>query len=144
MDDIMASLSHCLIPGGLYYQQGWVQSAPCLFMAWISNHIRVKERDVITHACWIVNINYRLSSLQIFHFGITLHSCYQCGFRQLSWMGVKLMRPGLVGCLVWETLLSSLRCPGLNLLWPSHAIWRYRSGSTFAQVIAGWLIAPSH
>ena len=36
---------------------------------------------------------------------------------------------------------------GLNLLkkmWPSDAIWRHRSGSTLAQVMAGCLTAPSH
>ena len=32
----------------------------------------------------------------------------------------------------------------LNSLWPSDAIWRQRSGSTFAQVMACYLMAPSH
>ena len=32
----------------------------------------------------------------------------------------------------------------LNSLWPSDAIWRYRSGSTLAQVMACCLMAPSH
>ena len=31
-----------------------------------------------------------------------------------------------------------------NSLWPSDAIWRQRSGSTLAQVMACCLIAPSH
>ena len=31
-----------------------------------------------------------------------------------------------------------------NSLWPSDAIWRQRSGSTFAQVMACCLTAPSH
>ena len=31
-----------------------------------------------------------------------------------------------------------------NSLWPSDAIWRHRSGSTLAQVMAGCLTAPSH
>ena len=32
----------------------------------------------------------------------------------------------------------------VNSLWPSDAIWRQRSGSTLAQVIACCLTAPSH
>ena len=31
-----------------------------------------------------------------------------------------------------------------NSLWPSDSIWRQRSGSTLAQVMAGCLTAPSH
>ena len=32
----------------------------------------------------------------------------------------------------------------LNSLWPGDTIWQQRSGSTLAQVIACWLMAPSH
>ena len=32
----------------------------------------------------------------------------------------------------------------INSLWPSDAMWRYRSGSTLAQVMACCLTAPSH
>ena len=32
----------------------------------------------------------------------------------------------------------------LNSLWPTDAIWRHRSGSTLAQVMACCLTAPSH
>ena len=32
----------------------------------------------------------------------------------------------------------------INPLWPSDAIWRHRSGSTLAQVMACCLMAPSH
>ena len=32
----------------------------------------------------------------------------------------------------------------INSLWPSDAIWRHRSGSTLAQVMACYLTAPSH
>ena len=32
----------------------------------------------------------------------------------------------------------------INSLWPSDAIWRQRSGSTLAQVLACCLMAPSH
>ena len=32
----------------------------------------------------------------------------------------------------------------INSLWPSDAIWRHRSGSTLAQVMACCLTAPSH
>ena len=35
-------------------------------------------------------------------------------------------------------------CSGLNSLWPSDAIWRLRSGSTLALVMAWCLTAPSH
>ena len=31
-----------------------------------------------------------------------------------------------------------------NSLWPSDTIWRQRSGSTLAQVMACWLTATSH
>ena len=34
--------------------------------------------------------------------------------------------------------------PSLNSLWPSDAIWRQRSGSTLARVMACCLKAPSH
>ena len=33
---------------------------------------------------------------------------------------------------------------GFNLLWPSDTIWRHRSGSTLAQLMACYLTAPSH
>ena len=32
----------------------------------------------------------------------------------------------------------------INSLWPSDTICRHRSGSTFAQIMACWLRAPSH
>ena len=32
----------------------------------------------------------------------------------------------------------------VNSLWPSYAIWRQRSGSILAQVMACCLTAPSH
>ena len=35
-------------------------------------------------------------------------------------------------------------CDWVNTLWPSDAIWRHRSGSTLAQVMACCLTAPSH
>ena len=35
-------------------------------------------------------------------------------------------------------------CPCLNSLWPNDAIWQYRSGSTLTQIMACWLMAPSH
>ena len=46
------------------------------------------------------------------------------------------------------TVLSMHPCVsssiGVNSLWPSDAIWRQRSGSTLAQVMAWCLTAPSH
>ena len=36
------------------------------------------------------------------------------------------------------------KCAYLNSLWPSDAIWRQRSGSTLAHVMACCLTAPSH
>ena len=44
-----------------------------------------------------------------------------------------------VGVLHWSSCLLSI-----NSLWPSDAIWRQRSGSTLAQVMACCLMAPSH
>ena len=41
------------------------------------------------------------------------------------------------GCPAWPP-------PQLNSLWPNDAIWRQRSGSTLAQVMACCLTAPSH
>ena len=32
----------------------------------------------------------------------------------------------------------------INWLWPSNAVWRHRSGSTLAHVMACWLTTPSH
>ena len=41
--------------------------------------------------------------------------------------------------------LAALCCDfSVNLFWPSDAIWRQRSGSTLAQVMACCLMAPSH
>ena len=37
-----------------------------------------------------------------------------------------------------------LFCSGLNSLWPSDTIWRHKSGSTLAQLMACCLTAPSH
>ena len=34
--------------------------------------------------------------------------------------------------------------PALDSLWPSDTIWRHKSGSTLAQVMACCLMAPSH
>ena len=53
-----------------------------------------------------------------------------------------------IWCLMWahsliykeQVLLPSLT----NSLWPSDTIWRQRSGSTLAQVMACCLTAPSH
>ena len=36
------------------------------------------------------------------------------------------------------------QCTEMNSLWPSDTIWRHRSGSTLAQVIACCLMAPGH
>ena len=41
------------------------------------------------------------------------------------------------------TLIPSSYVP-LNSLWPGDAIWRHRSGSTLAQVMACCLMAPGH
>ena len=49
---------------------------------------------------------------------------------------------------MWHaTLYSTQSCAvviSINSLWPSDAIWRQRSRSTLAQVMACWLTAPSH
>ena len=43
----------------------------------------------------------------------------------------------------WSTCIEK-ECDFVNSLWPSDAIWRHRSGSTLAQVMACCLTAPSH
>ena len=45
----------------------------------------------------------------------------------------------VMGCLLWG-FWSKL----INSLWPGDTIWRQRSGSTLAQVMACCLSAPSH
>ena len=40
--------------------------------------------------------------------------------------------------------ISNHETPLLNALWPSYDLWRQRSGSTLAQVMACCLTAPSH
>ena len=49
----------------------------------------------------------------------------------------------LVGCSRASTLARSLYSL-LNSLWPSYAIWRHRSESTLAEVMACCLTTPSH
>ena len=53
--------------------------------------------------------------------------------------------------LRWVHCMLGCGCPKpatwlmcINSLWPSDAIWRQRSGSTLAQVMACCLMAPSH
>ena len=41
-------------------------------------------------------------------------------------------------------LFLLLPLPPITSLWPRDAIWRHRSGSTLAQVMASCLTAPSH
>ena len=44
----------------------------------------------------------------------------------------------------WEMPAIVLRPQCVNSLWPNDAIWRHRSWSTLAQVMACCLMAPSH
>ena len=56
---------------------------------------------------------------------------------QLRWAGVQWwpsLAPYMNGTSIWW----------VNSLWPSDAIWRHRSMSTLAQVMACCLTAPSH
>ena len=47
--------------------------------------------------------------------------------------------------VIFEGGLASIGMTGLvNSLWPSDTIWRHKSGSTLAQVMACCLTAPSH
>ena len=54
------------------------------------------------------------------------------------------------GCLrgvltVWKCPTSCTVVPMLIIsLWPSDALWRHTFGSTLAQVMACYLVAPSH
>ena len=50
----------------------------------------------------------------------------------------------LAGFCAWEITATSPRGQWVNSLGPSDAIWRQRSGSTLAQVMACCLTAPSH
>ena len=55
----------------------------------------------------------------------------------------------LLLCGYWERLNGNFmsykpQSSKFNLLWPSDTIWRHRSGSTLAQVMACCLTAPSH
>ena len=43
-----------------------------------------------------------------------------------------------------ENSAGSSSGAGLNSLWPSDTIWRHKSGSTLAQVMACCLTTPSH
>ena len=43
-----------------------------------------------------------------------------------------------------ELCWVSLRCDLINSFWSSAVIWRHRSGSTFAQVMAYFRTAPNH
>ena len=47
-------------------------------------------------------------------------------------------------CALGQDLHALCMRECLNSLWPSDAIWRQRSGSTLAQVMACCLLAPSH
>ena len=43
-----------------------------------------------------------------------------------------------------DTLWGEAPVGGSDAIWPSDAIWRFRSGSALAQVMACCLLAPSH
>ena len=43
-----------------------------------------------------------------------------------------------------KSLKPSSVLKAFNSLWPSDIIWQHRSGSTLGQVMAWWLMAPSH
>ena len=47
-------------------------------------------------------------------------------------------------CFLKQIHRWSLHVMSINSLWPRDAVWRHRSGSTLAQVMAWCLIAPSH
>ena len=44
----------------------------------------------------------------------------------------------------WLSSINGSLASTINSLWPSDTIWRHRSGSTLAQVMACCLMAPSH
>ena len=43
-----------------------------------------------------------------------------------------------------KSFQSTCTCKVINSLWPNDTIWRHRSGSALAQVMACCLMAPSH
>ena len=45
---------------------------------------------------------------------------------------------------LWHHMTDITRTQWVNLLWPSDTTWRYRPGSTLAQIMTWCLLAPSH
>ena len=58
----------------------------------------------------------------------------------------RIRRTPTESCLHLQRAYGPLEPTGLdiNSLWPGDTIWRHRSGSTLAQVMACCLMAPSH
>ena len=54
--------------------------------------------------------------------------------------GAIMMQISLVNVIICDDIMNTERCT----LWPSDAIWRHRSMSTLAQVMACCLTAPNH
>ena len=79
----------------------------------------------------------------------TIHYLSQCWPRSMSpygvtrpqWVNISTSTLSSPTCIIHLLMASS---GAINSLRPSDAIWRHRSGSTLAQVMACCLTAPSH
>ena len=129
-------------------------------MAWygqatISEHILIDWFDlnnvIWCHSalmCWYrcVCISYIINQLYFrWWLGNTWHQAHTwTNDNHDHWHSLTLATFNLSG---WESeflVLSTLFSKVINSLWPNDAIWRYRSRSTLAHVMACCLTAPSH
>ena len=69
-------------------------------------------------------------------------------FLKTIWRNSKYNFEGWYMSAIWfpndDSMIVLIMALYLNLFWPSDTIWRQRSGSTLAQVMACCLTAPSH
>ena len=97
-------------------------------------------------------INIDSTSIRHFNVGSMSNRCRSEDLWYLGWYGQPLYCSQVsvthleIGHLQMKSMGAwcSKELQWLNSLGPSDAIWRHRSGSTLAQVMACWLTAPSH
>ena len=92
----------------------------------------------------LINDKSTLVQVMAWCYHATSHYLSQCWPRSLSPYGVT--RPQWVNIVYLKTFYTEriLIRKLINLLWPSDTIWRHRSGSTVAYVMAWCLTTPSH
>ena len=83
------------------------------------------------------------------NFGYQLWFCTRLLMMSQHWF--RISGNGLVTSIILESIVHGANCWSSHgwltqryNLWPSDAIWRHKSGSTLAQVMACCLMAPSH